>query len=357
VAYNDDGGGSNNSWLVYRFATSGTYRLVARSYNAASGGGYSLSATSVRGTNYALGKPVTISSRENSSFSASSSTDGDRNTRWSSGTNLSQWLYVDLGQTVAASQVVIRWETARATSYGIYYWNGSSWVLLRSVSNGAGYVDVLGFNKVNTRYIMLSMWGRNARWNNYSLWEFEVYDAIGALMPTVPPDDPKDPETDVTPLVPLPPYPDGKDAPILALPSGQEIEPLPDSGLPSVTPTVSLSDTYGVPTTTLTVSGHVIQPGGVITATATDAHDTDSTQVGSGITSYRWGIVTLEPGETGSVVDLLPDQPSVVISASNWLPGVYVLSLEVQDDEGNWSEPITTTLQIQYGIYLPLVIR
>ena len=356
VAENDDGGGDYNPWLVYRFVTGGTYRLVARSYNAASGGGYTLTSSQVRGTNYALNKSVTISSLENSSFSASYATDGNRSTRWSSGSNLDQWLFVDLGQTTAVGQAVIRWEIARATGYGVYYWNGSSWVFLRSVQNGSGDVDVIGFNTVNTRYVLLQMWERDARWGNYSLWELEIYDALGALVPTVPPSDPKDAETDVTPLIPLPPYPDEKDAPILALPSEQEIEPLPASE-PSFAPTVSLSETYGGPTATVNLSSLVIQAGGTITATAVGAHDTDSAQVGDGITGYRWGFVSMEAGESGSVADELSEQSSVVIFASDWKPGTYILSLEVQDDEGNWSEPITTTLEIQYGIYLPLILR
>jgi hypothetical protein len=155
VALNDDGGGNSNSWLVYRFPTSGQYRLVARSYNAGSGGGYTLTASYVRGVNYALNKPVTISSLQDSNYTAAYATDGNRNTRWSSGRNLNQWIYVDLGQTVSVSQVVIRWERARATSYGIHYWNGANWVLLRSVSNGAGDVDALSFNTVSTRYVLL----------------------------------------------------------------------------------------------------------------------------------------------------------------------------------------------------------
>lgn len=357
VAQNDDGGGNYNAWLVYRFATSGTYRLVARSYNSATNGGYTISANSARGVNYALNKPVTATSREASTYLASYATDGDRTTRWSSGSNLNQSIYVDLGQTVAASQVVIRWETARATNYGIYYFNGSTWTLLRSVSNGAGDVDVLGFTTINTRYIMLSMWDRSDEWNNYSLWEFEVYDAIGALVPTVPPDEPKDPETDTTPLIPLPSVPDGKDTPILALPSEQEIEPLPDSGLPGPLPTISLTNTYGLPTASLDLSGLTIQPGSMITGNALNAHDTDNTQVGSGIIGYRWSMVTAEPGETGSVVNLISDQASVVIFANDWFPGTYIVSLEVQDDEGCWSEPIIATIQIPSGIYLPLIIR
>ena len=358
VAYNDDGGGSGNlnSWIVYRFTTSGTYRLVARTYSAYSGGGYTVSASQVRGTNYALNKPVYISSLQDSSFSGAYAVDGNRSTRWSSGSLLGQWLYVDLGQTVGVSQVIIRWEIARATGYGIYYWNGSNWINIRSFSNMSGDTDVISFNTINARFIEIYMWARDARWSNYSLWEFEVYDAIGATAPTVPPDDPKDPETGVDPLIPLPPYPDGKDMPILALPSEQEMEPLPDATAPDP-PTISLTDTYGGPVTSLTLSSHVILPGGSLTATATDAHDTDSAQVGSGIISYRWGISPAVPGEGGSSIDQLPDQMSVVISGENRTPGTYILWLQVQDDEGNWSEPLTASFQILSGIYIPLLIR
>jgi hypothetical protein len=357
VKSNDDGGGDLNSWIIYRFPSSGIYRLIARSYNAVSVGGYTLSAISVRGTNYALNQSITASSREDSNYSANYATDGDLDTNWSTSSNLDQWLYIDLGQPRNISQAVIRWDAARATSYGIYNWNGSSWELLQSVSNGTGDTDVLNFTRINTRYLMLSMWNRDETWDNYSLWEFEVYDAVGTLVPTVPPDDPKAPETGIVPLIPLPPYPDGKAAPILTLLSGLEIEPLPDANPPDVLPTISLTDTYGIPTSLLTVSKSIIPPGGSISATATDAHDTDSSQIGSGIVSYRWGIVPQEPGETGSVIENLLDQSTVTISANDWLPGTYTLSLEVEDDEGNWSEPVYAEIQIQYSVYLPIIVR
>lgn len=358
VASNDDGGGNLNSWIVYRFGTTGTYRLVARSYASSSGGGYTVSAESVRGDNYALNRPTYISSLQDSSYRASYATDGSRSTRWSSGSNLSQFIYVDLGQERDINQVVVRWETAHATGYGIYYYSAanSRWQVAYTTNTGDGDVDAIN-TSFRSRYIYLAMWNRNSRWSNYSLWELEAYNTAAVLAPLVPPEDPDKPvEEGYTPLAPLAPNPEGKDLPILTLPSDQETQPLAEAENAAAAPSLGLDDTFGPPVTGLSLSQSTVARGFSATASAVDPHDTDSRQTGSGIAAYRWAIVPAVPGETGAVAIEVSGEANVTLPTNELAPGDYRVVLAVQDDEGNWSDEMTAPLVVvDYRVYLPLV--
>ena len=360
VASNDDGGGNLNSWIIYRFPSTGTYRLIARSYNASSGGDYALSAESIRGQNYALNHTPTTSSSENASLQAPNATDGNRSTRWSSGSNLSQLLTVDFGQVRDINQVVIRWEAANANAYTLYYLSTTTnrWEVAYSTNTGNGDIDALNVS-FRSRYIRLLMSGRNARWNNYSLWEIEAYDTVSVLAPLVPPDDVnKAPEVGYTPLAPLAPNPDGKDLPTLSLPSDQETQPLMADSSTVITPTALLSDTFGPPTTTLTISALTTTQGTPVTVTAANAHDTDSNQIGSGISAYRWAITPATPGETGASAIEIAGGASVEIPGDLLTEGSYNVILSVQDDEGSWSDPVSAPLQVLRNksfVYLPMM--
>ncbi|MCW2864822.1 MAG: licheninase [Actinoallomurus sp.] len=74
------------------------------------------------------GRPTTASSTENAGTPASSATDGDAGTRWSSAAADPQWVRVDLGSSSAISQVVLQWEAAYATAFQIQTSaDGSNW--------------------------------------------------------------------------------------------------------------------------------------------------------------------------------------------------------------------------------------
>ncbi|WP_161569237.1 C39 family peptidase [Candidatus Oscillochloris fontis] len=362
VASNDDGGENMNSWIVYRFTSTGTYRLVARSYNGSSGGAYTVSSESIRGENYALNRPVIVSSTENSSNSSyrgSHATDGNRGTRWSSGSSASQFVYVDLGQERTINQVVLRWETAYATKYSLYYYSATNnrWQTAYTTTSGDGDIDAINVS-FRTRYIYLEMTGRSGIWRNYSLWELEAYNTATVLAPLVPPEDGnKAPEVGYTPLAPLAPYPDGKEMPILALFTDQETQPLAADNATVDAPTTQLSETFGSPTTSITISTATIREGGSVTVTAVDAHDTDSNQIGSGISAYRWALVPTTLGETGASAIEFDGGETAVIPGDLLTAGTYQVTLSVQDDEGGWSDAVTTDLQVLNGVYLPLVVR
>ncbi|MEV7422550.1 discoidin domain-containing protein [Streptomyces sp. NPDC091212] len=120
------------------------------------------------------GKPVTASSQENGGTPASAAVDGDNGTRWSSAAADPQWIQVDLGSTVAVSQVVLRWETAYATAYRIEFsTNGTTWTTAYSTTTGPGGTETLNVSG-NARYVRMYGTARATQYG-YSLWEFQVY--------------------------------------------------------------------------------------------------------------------------------------------------------------------------------------
>lgn len=360
LAYNDDGGNNYNSWIAYRLPVNGTYRVVARSYNLASSGRYNLF-LQVERTNYALSLAPLASSQEAESISPAYATDGDLNTAWSSGEASSQRLMLDLGQTRTINQAIIRWNgNDYATGYGLYYQDANSaWQPLFATDSGDGDVDVLELPPVTTSYVLIEMWARAPSASRYSISEFEMHNTDSVLIPLVPPDDIDKPdESNVTPLVPLAPDPEGKDAPAFALGADQESFPLSDADATVHTPSIQITDTYRSPTTTLTLSSDLLLPGGAITATAINAHDQDGDHSGTEIKAYRWTLIPTEVGPSGGFVIPLGDQPTLVLTRSDKLEaGRYNLQLEVQDDEGSWSQPVSQFVTVGWQLYLPVVTK
>ncbi|WP_307795557.1 discoidin domain-containing protein [Actinacidiphila acididurans] len=70
-------------------------------------------------TDLARGKPATASSTDSSAGPPGNVTDGDSNTRWSSGYADNQWIQLDLGAGADIDHVVIEWEVAYATDFTI----------------------------------------------------------------------------------------------------------------------------------------------------------------------------------------------------------------------------------------------
>ncbi len=95
-------------------------------------------------TNLALHRPAVASSEFGAQYAASFAVDGDMSTRWSSQFSDPQWIYVDLGQTYAVSEVVLRWETAFGADYQVQVSNDSNnWTTIRTITGGDGGVDDL----------------------------------------------------------------------------------------------------------------------------------------------------------------------------------------------------------------------
>jgi len=126
-------------------------------------------------TNLALHRPAVASSEFGAQYAASFAVDGDVSTRWSSQFSDPQWIYVDLGQTYAISEVVLRWETAFGADYQVQVSNdASAWTTIRTVTGGDGGVDDLTGLSGTGRYVRIYGTRRGTEWG-YSLWEFEVY--------------------------------------------------------------------------------------------------------------------------------------------------------------------------------------
>lgn len=363
IFWDDDRGGNQNSWVSTRLPSDGTYRIVARSYRLQSSGDYIIwRRPSITNQPYAL-SVQSSSDDENSTDTQSTSlvTDENLETEWRSGEAASQRLYFSLSTPQTIDQATIHWGQEYATGYGVYYQDSAGvWQPLFATESGDGDVDTLHFSPVVARNVLIEMWSRPDTFNHYSIQEVSTYYAAGEILPLLVPEETnKDPETDVSPLAPLPPDPVGKDAQVFALGAGQESFPLADGDGNAHAPTILITDTYRAPTATLSLNVQMLLPGAVATAQAVNAHDQDSNQVGNGITAYRWMLIPTESGPSGSVETYVGDQAVIQIAYDDLQPlqGHFNLVLMVRDDEGSWSEQISTPLDLARLTFVPSTQR
>lgn len=135
--------------------------------------------------NLALGKTVTASSEKNDTQSngtvvyrtADLAVDGSMSSRWASASTDDQWIYVDLGQRYALSSVVLNWETAYAKAYKLQVSDDAeNWTDIYETANGKGGTETIPVQG-SGRYVRMLGIQRATTWG-YSLWEFEVYQAV-----------------------------------------------------------------------------------------------------------------------------------------------------------------------------------
>jgi type 1 glutamine amidotransferase len=125
------------------------------------------------GTELARGRPVTVSSVENSGYAGGNAVDGNPGTRWSSAFADPQWIAVDLGASHAISRVKLTWETAYGRAYEIQTSaNGSTWQRAYATTTGDGGTDDVAVS-ANARYVRVYGTQRGTQWG-YSLWELSV---------------------------------------------------------------------------------------------------------------------------------------------------------------------------------------
>jgi hypothetical protein len=347
IGENDDGGGDMNSWLVKSLPRAGTYRILARSYNLASSGRYNLSLNLANNPNLAQGKSAWATSTEFNGVEPFKAFDGNLGTRWSSRFSDPQLIYVDLGTTARFDRVVLRWEAAYARRYGIYYWTGSEWRNVYWTDNGDGGNDTITFSPVQARYVGMYGVQRGTQYG-YSLWEFEVYNTANTVIPIVPPDPgEKTPDGNLDPLVPLPPNDPGKETILVGEgPTGQENMPTP--GVADTAPTSS-SGNAGIPT------AHILYP---IEGIPLDRSQSlilfqgvaaDNDEDGQSIVAYEW-----RSDRDG----LLGTEQSFTRSSASLSLGQHVISFRAQDNEGNWSEWVQVTIQVNLAtLQLPIIMR
>jgi hypothetical protein len=340
VAENDDGGGDRNAWIVYTLPAGGTYRILARSFDLDSSGRYNLSLSSVSNSNLARGKGAWATSTEFCSVEPWKAFDGDVGTRWSSQFSDPQFIYVDLGSVMVFNQVILRWESAYGRRFGVYYWDGSQWRNVYWTDNGDGGTDTINFAPVRAQFVGMYGVQRGTPWG-YSLWEFEVYDNTALVLPIVPPDPGDKPgETNVDPLTPL--APNDPDKATLLIGDGAEgQEDMPLAGEAAGAPTTGAQS--GVPTAFILYPNEPSPAGDEILFQGVAS---DNDEGGQSIVEYRW---------TSSLDGQIGATDTFTLLKSALSRGRHVITFQARDNEGDWSEPVTTTLLLGSRLYLPVI--
>ncbi|MFY0651641.1 MAG: peptidoglycan DD-metalloendopeptidase family protein [Cyclobacteriaceae bacterium] len=133
-------------------------------------------------TNYALNKPVSVSSIRSANKSGDNAVDGT-SSKWVSGTGKPQWLEIDLQDDIVVNEVNIDFYNSIGEVFKIQYWDGG-WQDLLNITNGTQQIFNATFagqltNKVRIEFTETSK-GR------CKIQEFEIYGYI-------PPDAPSSP--------------------------------------------------------------------------------------------------------------------------------------------------------------------
>jgi beta-glucosidase len=157
----------------------GTARATAYGYSLWEFKVYGAGASASCGTaDTALHRPTTASSAENAGTPATSATDGDAGTRWSSGFGDPQWLQVDLGSSQQVCGARVDWEAAYATAFQIQVSaDASNWTTISSTTTGTGGTQTLNVTGTG-RYVRMYGTARATPYG-YSLWEFAVFTVGG----------------------------------------------------------------------------------------------------------------------------------------------------------------------------------
>lgn len=129
--------------------------------------------------NVALNKPVSASSSESGSLTASKVNDGDMNTRWSSEFSDPQWIRIDLEHVYDLTGARIYWESAAAKNFAVQVsLNGAAWSSVYNTTNGDGGIDNFVFS-TSARYIRMYSTARTSEYGN-SIWEFGVFGTLSS---------------------------------------------------------------------------------------------------------------------------------------------------------------------------------
>lgn len=355
IATNDDGGGNYNSWLVTTLLSSGTYRIVARSFAYSSSGRYILSIDRVTSSNLALNKGAVASSVGSTGMEASKAIDGNMSTRWLSLPADPGWIYIDLGGDYTVDQVVLKWDTGYAREYGILTMSSSqccsNWQWAFYTTCGDGGIDTITFSPRTARWVFMYGFSRGTPWG-YSLWEFEIYNTANTVIPIVPPENP-DKGNPGTPEEPLAPTAPDKEIEALSVgfgEEGQENVPLSEIA-PGEVPPTDTSVTYYAPSANIEIITPTIAYKGIHPVYFAGS-GMDNDEDGESIIAYSWTSSLDGPIGVGY-------SPAFTWTADMFSTGIHIISLTVQDDEGEWSNPVTATLIIRepIQIYLPIIMR
>ncbi|MGV3766625.1 MAG: discoidin domain-containing protein [Chitinophagaceae bacterium] len=95
--------------------------------------------------------------------------------RWSSGFNDDQWIYIDLAAQYNLTEVRIYWENASGRDFLIQVSNdATNWTTVHTVTNNNIYVNNFNMTGQTARYVRMFGQTRNTGYG-FSIWEMEVY--------------------------------------------------------------------------------------------------------------------------------------------------------------------------------------
>lgn len=112
---------------------------------------------------------------ETSDFPASSASDGDPETRWSSPAEDGAWWQAELPAPARLGQVVLDWQDAYASRYRVQVSaDGRTWRTAATVREGRGGHESVRMDAKDTRFIRIQGDGRATEYG-YSLWSVQAY--------------------------------------------------------------------------------------------------------------------------------------------------------------------------------------
>lgn len=120
-----------------------------------------------------------VATASNEHQPASNAIDGNGGTRWETDFSDPQWITIDLGASYDIGQVVLNWEGAFASTYEIQITNDAAFATYTtafSTTSGNGGMDVISVSETG-RYVRMYGTVRGTPYG-YSLWEFEIYEAV-----------------------------------------------------------------------------------------------------------------------------------------------------------------------------------
>ena len=132
------------------------------------------------GINLAYKQPVVASSSPAVGSPPANAVDGNTNSAWTSAAASPQWIYVDLGATLAIASTQITWGTNYAKAFQLQASvDATNWTSIYATSGVAGGVFSATFNPTTTRYVRLYCIQASGT-SGYSVQEFAVYGTITA---------------------------------------------------------------------------------------------------------------------------------------------------------------------------------
>ena len=277
-------------------------------------------------------------------------TDADATTRWAASNADGQWWYVDLGTTQDFDQVAINWESGFARIYGVYVSDEVEWRTVFWTNSGDGGADVISFEPQTARYVMVYAARRGTALpvSFYGAGVFNTAAMTGTVQIAVADEDPIKPSDDTPPTAPEPPADPDKDPQLVGEgESAQENAPIASAALP-ITPTVAITVELPV-AVILKADAKPIEDS--VTDTLHLIGDASANEVrGRTVMTYEW---------SSHRDGVLSTTLTATLPITQLSPGPHIVSFRVQDDQGNWSQPVQA-IWVQAPasfVYLPALRR